>query len=116
MKEAYALDPNAAYMATSFGMFQILGQNHKIVGFETPAELARYISQSEANQVEVFVRWVERDKLLQSLRCLEWENFALRYNGPSSKKVYAEKLRSAYMTAAAQYGIEAPSPRPGCKQ
>lgn len=115
LKEAYALDANAAYSATSFGMFQILGRNHKMVGFETPAELARFISQSEANQVEVFVRWVERDKLLQSLRCLDWNDFVRRYNGPGSQKQYAEKLRTAYLAAAAQYGIEAPSSRPGCK-
>lgn len=116
LKEAYALDPEAAYKATSFGMFQILGKNHNVVGFETAAELARFVSQSEANQVEIFARWVEHEGLLQSLRCLDWAGFAYRYNGSGYQThQYDEKLRTAYLAAAAQYGVEAPSLRPGCK-
>jgi hypothetical protein len=115
LKQAYALDPDAAYKSTSFGMFQITGFNHKLVGFETAAELARFISLSEANQVEIFARWVERQGVLQPLQCLDWTGFARRYNGPSQANQYAEKLRAAYVAAAARYGIEAPSLRPGCK-
>jgi peptidoglycan hydrolase-like protein with peptidoglycan-binding domain len=116
LKEAYALDPEAAYEATSFGMFQILGGLHKEVGFETVAEYARFVSQSEANQVEVFARFVEHGGLLAPLRCLDWVGFARRYNGPNFRRNhYDERLRAAYLAAAAKFGVEAPSARTGCK-
>jgi hypothetical protein len=116
LKEAYALDPEAAYKATTFGMFQILGQLHKQVGFETVAEYARFVSQSEANQVEVFARFVEGQGDLEPLQCLDWARFARRWNGPNYKtNKYDERLRAAYLAAATQFGVEAPSVRPGCK-
>jgi hypothetical protein len=116
LKEAYALDPEAAYKATTFGMFQITGINHKAVGFETVAEYARFVSQSEANQVEVFARFVEHQGALERLRCLDWAGFARRWNGPNfNRSRYAERLSAAYADAAAKFGLETPAMRSGCK-
>jgi hypothetical protein len=117
LRKAYALDPEAAYKATSFGMFQIIGMQHKTVGFETAAEYARFVSQSEANQVEVFARFVERRRALKPLQCLDWDGFAGRWNGPGSiRNEYAARLRTAYIKAAEDFGSD-PSPpqRPGCQ-
>ncbi|WP_054702309.1 N-acetylmuramidase family protein, partial [Desulfosarcina cetonica] len=116
LKEAYALDTEAAYKATSFGMFQIMGFNYGVVGFETVAEYARFASQSEANQIEVFARLIEKQGLLEPLRCLDWAGFARRWNGPAfSRNNYAKRLSAAYADSAAQFGVEAPVARPGCK-
>ena len=116
LKEAYALDPEAAYKATTFGMFQITGINHKVVGFETVGEYARFVSQSEANQVEVFARFVEHQGALKRLRCLDWAGFARLWNGPGfNGSRYAERLSAAYAVAAARFRVGAPAVRPGCK-
>ncbi len=116
LKEAYALDPEAAYRATSFGMFQVIGFNYKIVGFETVGEFVRFVSQSEANQVEVFARQLEYNGLLKPLRCLDWAGFARAFNGPNfERNSYDKRLQAAYAQAASRFGVNTPAPRPDCR-
>lgn len=104
LKAAWALDPEAAYQATTFGMFQITGVNHKVLGFETAAEYARFVSQSQANQVEAFARFVERQGVLKYLQTRDWAGFARRWNGPAFSARYAERLDKAYNEAAQRFG------------
>jgi glutathione synthase/RimK-type ligase-like ATP-grasp enzyme len=41
-------------MATSWGKFQMMGFNYKIVGFETVGDMVDYLKKGEAEQLEVF--------------------------------------------------------------
>jgi peptidoglycan hydrolase-like protein with peptidoglycan-binding domain len=104
LEEAYTLDPDAAYKATSFGVFQVTGINHQRVGFETVGEYARFMAKSEANQVEVWARFLERQGMLESLRKHDWAGFARRYNGPAAlRNGYVERLEAAYNAALAEF-------------
>lgn len=119
LRAAFALAPQEAYASTSFGMFGVMGFHAQRLGFQTPAELARFQSESEANQVEVFARFVESapERFLDALRTpgwngfepASWEAFARSYNGPMYARLrYHEKLALAYRRAAADFGIEVP--------
>ena len=104
LTEAYALDPDAAYAATSFGVFQIIGFNHRRVGFDTVGEYARFVSRSEANQVEVWARFLESQGMLESLRKHDWASFSRRYHGrPAASNQYAARLAAAYTAALAEF-------------
>ena len=99
LEEAYALDPKAAYEASCLGTFQICGLNYGRLGFGSPGEMSWFVSQSEANQVEVFVRFVENAGLLPLLKAKEWDRFGRRYvggahYGPRLAAAYAEGMRS----------------------
>jgi hypothetical protein len=111
LEEAYALDPEAAYKATSFGLFGILGQNHKTLGFDSPGEMVWFMSQSETHQLEVFVRYLEQDKLLSFLKDKDWARFARRYTGSGISAAHAEKLERAYAEGVRNLGFFAqPAP------
>ena len=117
---AFTLAPQEAYAATNFGMFGIMGTHARRLGFETPAELARFLSESEANQVEAFARFVETapERFLDALRTPgwngfdpgSWDAFARSYNGPLfARNRYHEKLALAYRHAAVEFGIPLPA-------
>ena len=97
------MDPDAAYQATTFGLFNVAGFNHNAVGFETAAELARFVSESEANQVEVWARFLEKNDMLKELRQRDWAGFARRYNGNRAAGTYGERLQLAFERASAAF-------------
>jgi N-acetylmuramidase/TIR domain len=103
LSDAHALDADAAYRATSFGLFQILGMHHRRVGFETVAEFARFVSQSEANQVEVWARFVDQ-RIRAHLQRHDWAAFARAYVGGGSVAArYEQMLAAAYTRAVAEF-------------
>lgn len=96
LEEAYALEPGPALESTSYGSSQILGQNYSNFGFETPGEFLRFLSQSEANNLEVVLRFAEANGILDELQRKDWEGFTRRYNGPGQVDRYGRLLREAY--------------------
>jgi peptidoglycan hydrolase-like protein with peptidoglycan-binding domain len=103
LKEAYALDPDAAYEATSWGRTQLMGFQYRIVGFQTVAEFVRFMSRSEANQLEVWARFMDSHKF-DALQRHDWAAFAHQYNGPHYATYgYDRRLADAYMRATAEF-------------
>jgi len=98
LAEAFALDPEAALKATTWGRLQLLGANHKKYGYDTVGEFVRFMSQTEANQLEAgFLGFIRVERLGDALQRHDWAEFARRYNGPDYKlNRYDEKLRAAY--------------------
>ncbi len=85
------------YRSCSWGKFQVLGRNYKDLGFTSATALKLYLQESEANQLEVFCRFIEVNKLAVHLRKLNWDGFALKYNGKGYKlNKYHIKLKNAY--------------------
>lgn len=101
---AYLLSPEEALRAASWGMFQILGDNHLEVGFTTVRDFANAMCRSEADQFAAFVQFIMANRLMQrSLVSKDWTQFARLYNGPGySVNRYDEKLRAAYQEQKVQ--------------
>jgi hypothetical protein len=94
---AFALDQEAAMMACSWGMFQVMGFNWKDLGYESVGEFVNQMKSGEPAQLEAFVRYVEANHLADELRSHDWNTFALRYNGEDYRKNnYHIKLPAAY--------------------
>ena len=94
---AFALDPYAAMMSTSWGAFQIMGFNHDTVGFEKVEEMVDYLRVSEANQLNVFVKTVQAFGLTTAFRFKNWFRIAVGYNGEGqAANNYAPRLERAY--------------------
>lgn len=103
LAEAYALDPEAALQSTSYGSSQILGRSYQAFGFETAGEFARFLSQSEANQLESIVRFARANNILDELQRHDWAGFAKGYNGPGYASFqYDRKLADAYARITAE--------------
>jgi hypothetical protein len=97
-EDARALDADAANKACSWGMFQILGQNHKACGFETSQEFVDAMWNGGAPaHLDAFVAFLKANKLDAPLRAKDWKTFARGYNGPAyAANKYDQKMAAAY--------------------
>lgn len=97
-EDARALNADAANKACSWGMFQILGQNHEACGFaDSQAFVDAMWSGGAAAHLDAFVAFIKANKLDGALRAKKWATFARGYNGPSfSANQYDKKMAAAY--------------------
>jgi hypothetical protein len=94
--EAVGLDPWAGFQACSYGKFQILGENFRDCGFDTPWGFAFNQSYDEINQLRAFESFITRSGIIQPLRLGLWETVACQYNGTGFRlSHYDEKLAAA---------------------
>lgn len=97
LEEAKRLDAEAALKATSWGLGQVMGFNHKSCGYQDVFAFAEDMGKSEAKQLEIMFRFIESKQLLGELRKHDWAGFAYHYNGEGYKQNhYDDKLRRAY--------------------
>jgi hypothetical protein len=95
---ARKLDADAANKACSWGMFQILGDNHKVCGFDSSQAFvdAMWTGGAPAH-LDAFVAFIKGNKLDAPLRKLDWKAFARGYNGPAyAANKYDTKMAAAY--------------------
>ncbi len=87
LERAYALDQHAALKATSWGAFQILGENFSDAGHPSVESFVRAMCSSVEEQGDAFVAFIKADAVkLKALQQKDWATFARRYNGPTYKK------------------------------
>ena len=87
----------AALCSSSWGLFQIMGFNHKACGFGTVEAFVAAQGESEAKQLESFCAFMRSEELVSYLVKRNWAGFARRYNGPGyADNQYDVKLARAY--------------------
>lgn len=95
--DAVALDVNAGFMSASYGAFQILGENYAVCGAHDPWSFAWRQAQTEGDQLDAFVRFVDGRGLTRALQRRDWAAFAKGYNGTAFKEnSYDIRLAAAY--------------------
>lgn len=97
-ERAGEIHTGASIESASWGLFQIMGFHWKRLGYESAENYAADMAINEANQLDAFVRFVEKDKGIHAaLRRHDWAGFASRYNGPNyAANDYDTKLAAAY--------------------
>lgn len=83
---AYKINPSAALKATSWGLGQVLGDNHKAAGYATVEEFVDAMLADEENHLKASVNFIISKGLAPFLRAHQWDRFANGYNGSSYKK------------------------------
>jgi peptidoglycan hydrolase-like protein with peptidoglycan-binding domain len=98
LAQAAAIAHEPAMEACSWGRFQIMGHHAKALGYTNATQMAAAFANSEGEQLQAFVRFVEADaELLKALRNHKWAAFARSYNGPAyADNLYDAKLAKAY--------------------
>lgn len=96
---AFHLNPDAAMESTSIGMMQVMGFHYKLLGFKTVGAMWDYARESEANQVDLAIRFIKSNpKLDKALKNRDWPTVAYYYNGSGYRKFnYDKKLAAAYV-------------------
>lgn len=94
---ALAIDEHFAKLSTSFGMFQIMGFNHAVVGYETVEDFVKAMESSVENQIEAFCMFVINTYTKNAINKKDFSEFARKYNGPNYRmNNYDVKLENAY--------------------
>lgn len=88
----------AAMRSCSWGMFQIMGFNHKLAGWPDVLQMVSAMQQSERAQLDGFIHFVKADsRLINAIRQKDWRAFASAYNGSGyAANKYDVKMADAY--------------------
>jgi len=97
LARAIKLDRDAALRSTSWGAFQIMGDNYEMCGFSNVEDFVKAMVAGEPEQLDAFVKFVTKSGFSDELARLDWAGFARGYNGPAYKaNRYDAKLAAAY--------------------
>ena len=98
LDEAERLDPYAAEMACSWGLFQIMGENFAACGYLGVTSMRDAMWAGVEHHLEAFVNFIASNPVTHAgLSALEWPLFAYHYNGPGyAKNNYDRKMAAAY--------------------
>lgn len=87
IEKARKIDKNIGLESASWGMFQIMGYHWKALGFASVVDFVMAMSESESQQLEIFVKFIQANKtLLNAIRAKDFDLFALTYNGTGYRK------------------------------
>lgn len=85
-----------AFESASYGVGQVLGEWWDELGFASINEFFDTMKSGAEGQIEVMMRFISKNGLLDELRDGRWKAFARGYNGPSyAKNGYDRKLAKA---------------------
>lgn len=95
------INETAALKACSWGLPQILGENHAAAGYASPQIMVQAFAESEDEQLAAMARFIGRNAAMRKAACSkDWKTFARLYNGPGyAKNKYDTKLAAAYAAA-----------------
>jgi hypothetical protein len=83
LEAARQLDENAALQSASWGLGQIMGENHKAAGFDDVKDMVAAMVASEDGQLQAMAKFIDTSAMAPALRNRDWTLFARRYNGPN---------------------------------
>ncbi len=107
LKKALLIDETAALRACSWGLGQVLGENHRMVGYETPQAMVLAFMEDEEEHLEAMVEFIIASGIEDDMRKLaaldrktlpsDCEPIVKVYNGPSYKaNNYHVKMANAH--------------------
>jgi len=108
LAQAAAIDAEAAYEATSWGLGQVMGLHWKKLGYAGSAALADEARRSAEGQFALVARFLKTGPFVERLDRGDWEGFARLYNGPGfAANGYDRKIQSAFRQASRLLSIGA---------
>lgn len=97
LEKAKLIHEEAALLSASWGLFQVMGFNFKLAGFNDVQDMVEKHYESEEYHLFAFLNFINSNQLVEKLRAKDWAAFALGYNGKGYKlNQYDTKLKMAY--------------------
>lgn len=95
--KAMAIDETAALKAASWGLGQVLGENHKMLGYETPQAMVIAFMADEEAHLEGVIAFLVASGIDDDLKAHRWDMVARVYNGPGYRENdYAGRMARAF--------------------
>lgn len=86
LEQAMLINEAAALKSASWGLGQILGENHRMVGYATPQAMVKGFMEDEELHLEAMVEFLISAGIDDDLREHDWAAVARVYNGPGYRK------------------------------
>ncbi|WP_232629718.1 N-acetylmuramidase domain-containing protein [Methylobacterium sp. Leaf118] len=97
LEAAIEIDVEAGLKSASWGLCQVIGSNHRMVGYDTVEEFVKAIMDDEESHLKACVEFLKSSGIDDDLRARRWEVVARVYNGPAYKRNgYDIKLKRRY--------------------
>lgn len=97
LAHARTLDDRAAKLSISLGLVQILGSNHRAIGYDTVDAMFDAFSADERFQLLGFFNFVKNDqRQINALQASDYAAFARIYNGPGQPDYYGGLIKGVY--------------------
>jgi hypothetical protein len=97
LEAAKKIDEEAALKSASYGLFQLMGFNHKSCGYADVRSFFEDMRRHERHQLIAAMRFLQATRLDKPLKMHDWVKFAKGYNGSGfAKNSYHIKLEKAY--------------------
>lgn len=101
LAQAAAIDANAAYEATSWGLGQVMGLHWPKLGYASAAALAAEARRSAEGQFALVARFLKTGPFAERLERGDWAGFARLYNGTGfAANAYDRKIAGAFRQAS----------------
>ena len=101
---AFSLAPNEAVMACSWGMFQVMGENYKSVGWTDLHQFVTDMFYSASQHLRAFLGYCRHAGLVPDLKTHAWARFAQGYNGPSYRQNHYDTQLAHYFAQYSRSG------------
>ncbi|ARQ01681.1 N-acetylmuramidase family protein [Pseudorhodoplanes sinuspersici] len=112
--KALQINEDAALNSCSWGLPQILGENHMPAGYTTPQTMVAAFCDGEDEQIAAMARFICAKGLNVYLQTQNWAAFARGYNGPAyARNAYDQKLAAAYARHAGNADSDVTPAAPG---
>lgn len=82
--------------AIGWGLGQVMGRNYEAAGSGTIQRFLARIGDSEREQAQTMLDFIENSGFRSALKERDWLRFAKNYNGSGNAVKYAEKLRREF--------------------
>jgi hypothetical protein len=93
---AKSLDENAALRSASYGAGQIMGFNHKTVGYDDAAAMVKAFDKGIAPQLDAVIAFIKtHPNCLKGLKTDDYVVFAKCYNGAGKEQEYGARIKEA---------------------
>lgn len=86
LASAMAIDEKAALMSASWGLGQIMGENHEAAGYASVQAMVAAFAADEEAHLAAIIAFIKAHRLDDKLRRHDWRGFALGYNGESYER------------------------------
>jgi hypothetical protein len=93
---ARSLDDTAALLSASYGAAQVMGFNHKVLGYSNVQAMHQDFTRGIRPQLDGMIAYIRSTKLcVDGLHNRDYVKFARGYNGAGKESQYAPKIREA---------------------
>ncbi len=98
LAKACVLNRTAALESASWGLFQVMGENWKSLGYPSLQNFINDMYNSEQKHLEAFIRFIKVNKIDVDMRKKDFASIGRKYNGPNYKiNNYDTDLKKYYI-------------------